>query len=211
MKQRRKAIESYCEQHSSPASDVLQDLERETHLKTMAPQMISGHLQGRFLSMMSKMIQPERILEIGTFTGYSAICLAEGLVPGGSIHTVEINPEHESIIRKHILAAGLQDKIILHIADALELMPILNLEFDLVFIDASKLAYQRYFDLVFDRTRAGGYILVDNLLWRGKVVKDDDDRGTVALRTFAENIQNDERVENLLLPLRDGLMLCRKK
>jgi len=178
---------------------------------TLSPQMVSGHLQGRFLSMVSKMVKPSSILEIGSFTGYSAICLAEGLAPGGTLHTIEINPEYESLIRKHILAAGFQDQIVLHIADALELLPDLNLEFDLLFIDASKLAYQQYYDLVFDKIRSGGYILIDNLLWSGKVLGKDEDKGTHALRAFAENIQNDERVENLLMPLRDGLMICRKR
>lgn len=206
-------IVKYTEEHSSPHSDLLNELYRETHLKVMHPRMLSGSQQGKFLSMLSRMIQPESILEIGTYTGYSAICLADGLETNGKLYTLELNQELETIASKYFQKAGLEKKIVQYFGNALELIPEMNLEFDLVFIDADKENYPKYYQLVFDKLKPGGYLLVDNVLWSGKVVEpikksDKDTKGIVA---FNKMVQEDERVENVLLPLRDGLMLIRKK
>ena len=206
----QKSIQQYCQEHTSPPSLILQDLERQTYLKTLAPQMISGYFQGRLLSMVSQMIRPKTILEIGTFTGYSAICLAEGLPPDGKLHTIEVNPEYQSLSHQYFTEAGLSNKIEQYLGDALTIVPQLNLTFDLVFIDASKVSYPIYFDLIFEKITSGGYILVDNMLWSGKVLEDDDDPETATLRDFAKSLQDDSRIENILLPIRDGLMICRK-
>ena len=210
MTRKLKTIEQYCREHTSPPSSILQELERQTYLKTLAPQMISGYFQGRLLSMVSQMIRPKNILEIGTFTGYSAICLAEGLVPGGRLHTIEVNPEYQSLSQKYFAAAAPGNTIQQHLGDALTIIPTLNHLFDLVFIDASKVSYPLYFDLIFEKTSTGGFILADNMLWSGKVLGGDDDAETDALRNFARSLQDDVRLENILLPIRDGLMICRK-
>ncbi|MBK8506975.1 MAG: class I SAM-dependent methyltransferase [Saprospiraceae bacterium] len=210
MTKTQKSIQQYCQDHTSPPSLILQDLERQTYLKTLAPQMISGYFQGRLLSMLSQMIRPKTILEIGTFTGYSAICLAEGLLPNGKLHTIEVNPEYHSLSQQYFVKAVLSNMIEQYLGDALTIIPRLNLTFDLVFIDASKVSYPLYFDLIFEKTSGGGYILVDNMLWSGKVLEDDDDPETNALRNFAKKLQDDTRLENILLPIRDGLMICRK-
>ena len=207
---RMSKIERYCEEHTSIPGKALRDLERKTYLTTLAPQMISGHLQGRFLSMISHLLRPKSILEIGTFTGYSSICLAEGLAPGGRVHTIEVNPEYETISRTAAEDAGVANRIIFHLGDALEIIPDLKIEFDLVFIDAAKISYKEYFELIFSKIVKGGFILVDNLLWGGKVLTETDDAETNALKAFADQMQNDDRLENILLPLRDGLMICRK-
>lgn len=204
-------IDLYCEAHTSAPSSVLQDLERETHLKTLAPQMVSGYFQGRLLSMISHMVRPKYILEVGTFTGYSAICLAEGLQENGVLHTIEVNPEYQNIIEKYFHKSGYRDKIRLFIGDGLEIIPTLPHLYDLVFIDAAKFSYPRFFDLIFEKVPPGGYILLDNMLWSGKVVQDDQDSDTATLRNFAGVLQNDIRLQNILLPVRDGLMICRKK
>ncbi|MBN1651624.1 MAG: O-methyltransferase [Bacteroidales bacterium] len=206
-------IEKYAEEHSSKHSQVLHELYRETNLKVMHPRMLSGSQQGRFLSMLSHMIRPKNILEIGTYTGYSAICLSEGLAENGKIHTLEIDRELEYIAAKFFKKAGIEKQVISYFGDALQLIPHLNMSFDLVFIDADKENYANYYHLVFDKVRVGGYLLVDNVLWSGKVIQpikkgDKDTKGIVA---FNELVQNDDRVENVLLPLRDGLMLIRKK
>lgn len=211
MSKLQKKIDQYCQEHTSPPSQTLLELERQTHLKTLAPQMVSGYFQGRMLSMISHMVGPHRILEIGTFTGYSAICLAEGLKTGGILHTIEVNPEYRSIIEEYINKSGNEDKIRLHIGDALEIIPGLDENFQLVFIDAAKFSYPDFFNMVFNKISQGGYILLDNMLWSGKVVKDENDLDTVTLRDFAGTLQNDQRLENILLPIRDGLMICRKK
>lgn len=210
MTKKQNNLQQYCLEHTSPPSLILQDLERQTYLKTLAPQMISGYFQGRLLSMLSKMIRPDTILEIGTFTGYSAMCLAEGLLPGGKLHTIEVNPEYQSLSRQYFAEAGFDDRIQQYLGDALSIIPKLDLTFDLVFIDASKVSYPIYFDIIFEKTRAGGFILADNMLWSGKVLKEDDDDETTALRNFAKILQDDDRLENILLPIRDGLMICRK-
>jgi predicted O-methyltransferase YrrM len=173
--------------------------------------MLSGHFQGRFLAMLSLMIKPECILEIGTYTGYSAICLAEGLREGGILHTIDIDEERDAIVNKYIAKSGLQGKIVTHIGNALQLIPKLDMQFDLVFIDADKQNYCAYYNLVFDKVKKGGYILADNVLWSGKVVDANPDKDTQALLDFNALVNGDTRVENILLPIRDGLMLARKK
>lgn len=204
-------INAYCENHTTPQSQVLYDLERETHLKTLAPQMLSGHLQGAFLSLLSQLMRPQTILEIGTFTGYAAICLAQGLAEGGKLHTIEANAELEHIIRKYVQRAELQDKIQLYIGKAEEIIPTLALNFDLVFIDAGKQQYVDFYQLVIDKVNPGGLILADNVLWSGKVVRKENDADTQMIRAFNDMVQADGRVENIMLPIRDGLMIARKK
>ena len=206
-----KNIIAYCEAHTTPQSNVLHELERETNLKTLAPQMLSGHLQGQFLSFISQMIQAKSILEIGTFTGYSAIALAKGLTAEGTLHTIEANEELAHISEKYIRKAGLEKKIHRYIGDAKKLIPAMNLQFDLVFIDAGKNDYALYYDLVFDKLKPGGYILADNVLWSGKVIQEKKDKDTRTIDDFNKKIQQDERVENILLPIRDGLILVRKR
>lgn len=206
-------IENYSEEHSSNHSAILNELYRETHLKVMHPRMLSGQQQGRFLSMLSHMIRPKAILEIGTYTGYSAICLAEGLSKEGKIHTLELDPELEKIANKYFKKAGVEKQIIQYFGDALEIIPSLDILFDLVFIDADKNNYANYYRLIFDKVRSGGYILVDNVLWSGKVIESlkKGDKDTLGIIEFNTLVQQDERVENVLLPIRDGLMLIRKK
>ncbi len=201
----------YAIQHTTPPSAILHELERFTHLHTLSPQMLSGPYQGMLLSFITHMVQPKRILEVGAFTGYTAICMAQCLPPGGEVHTIEVNDEHAWIIQKFIQKAGLEDKIRLYIGDAATVIPVLNEMFDLVFLDAGKLDYARHYELALERTRPGGFILADNILWDGKVLTDDQEATTVAIRNFNQMVHEDERVENLLLPLRDGLMVIRKK
>lgn len=205
-------IENYSEEHSSNHSALLNELYRETHLKVMHPRMLSGQQQGRFLSMLSHMIRPKAILEIGTYTGYSAICLAEGLSKEGKIHTLELDPELEKIANKYFKKAGVDKQIVQYFGDALEIIPSLDILFDLVFIDADKNNYANYYRLIFDKVRSGGYILVDNVLWSGKVIEalKKGDKDTPGIIEFNTLVQQDERVENVLLPIRDGLMLIRK-
>jgi caffeoyl-CoA O-methyltransferase len=201
----------YCENHTSPQSDILCQLERETHLKTLAPQMMSGHLQGRFFAILSKIKQPKAILEVGTFTGYAALCLAEGLIEDGVLHTIEVNPELEYLIRKYIRKAGREDQIHLHIGDAAEVIPTLTLTFDMAFIDAGKMDYEHHYELVVEKMKPGGIILADNVLWSGKVAEQKFDKDTKGIRAFNQKIHEDERVENILLPIRDGIMMMIKK
>ncbi len=210
MSKKQQDILRYCEAHTSPPSDILQELERQTYLRALAPQMISGYYQGRLLSMISQMVRPKRILEIGTFTGYSALCLAEGLTEDGLLYTIEINPEYEKMAMDYISKSGYQAKIRLHVGDALEIIPRLEDKFDLVFIDAAKISYPFYFELIMDKIESGGFILADNLLWSGKVLRPETDADTVTLRNFAKDIQEDPRLQNILIPIRDGLMLCRR-
>jgi len=209
----KKEIEEYAEGHTSPESDVLSRLNRETHIKVMQPRMLSGHLQGRLLSMISHMLKPKYILEIGTYTGYSAICFAEGLPDGGHIDTIDINEELEPIVSKYFEDAGCTGQITFHIGNALEVIPRLERRYDLVFIDADKENYSRYFDAVFEKVSIGGFIIADNVLWSGKVLDDsivDTDRDTGALAAYSEKIHRDNRIENILLPIRDGLLVGRK-
>ena len=203
-------IEDYAAKFSSPEDAVLSALNRETHLKIMLPQMLSGHIQGNFLKMMSHMLQPKRILEIGTYTGYSAICFAQGLKNDGKLFTIDINAELEDMCRNYFKKAGVENKIDFRIGNALDIIPSINETFDLVFIDADKTNYSNYYDLVFDKVRPGGFIIADNVLWSGKVCQENQDKDTTALHAYNEKVQGDKRVENYLVPIRDGLMVVRK-
>jgi predicted O-methyltransferase YrrM len=203
-------LQRYAEQHTTPEPDLLKHIDRETHARVLMPRMLSGHLQGRLLAMLSHMIKPQSILEIGTYTGYSAICLAEGLAPGGKLVTIDSNEELEDTVRAYIKKAGLEQTIDYRIGNALELVPKLTGPFDLVFIDADKENYQRYYDFVFKLVPLGGYMLADNVLWSGKVLQSHPDKDTRAIQAFNERVQNDPRVENILLPVRDGIMIARK-
>ncbi len=203
-------IEQYIEQHSSAEHKVLQELNRETHLKVQMPQMLSGHLQGQFLAMVTGMLQPKRILEIGTYTGYSGICLANGLGEDGILYTIDINEELQPMIETYIAKAGLTKKVKQLIGDAQQIIPTLNETFDLVFIDADKVNYSTYYDLVFDKVRTGGYIIADNVLWSGKVVLEKKDKDTLAIDSYNKKVLADKRVETFILPLRDGLNIARK-
>ncbi|MBW3128257.1 O-methyltransferase [Hymenobacter profundi] len=205
----------YAEAHTSPETPLLARLNRETHVQVLAPRMLSGHLQGRLLSMLSHMIRPQRVLELGTFTGYSALCLAEGLPADGELHTVEQNPELETRIRRYVAEAGLSNQVHLHIGKALEILPTLPGEWDMVFIDADKINNDAYYELVLPQVRPGGFILIDNVFWSGKVLSSypikAGDKDAWAVRAFNDKVQQDERVENVFLPLRDGLLLVRKR
>ncbi len=203
-------LEQYVEQHTAAEPELLQNLNRETHAKVMMPRMLSGHLQGRFLAMLSQMIRPKTILEIGTYTGYSAICLAEGLQEGGTLHTIDINEELEDLVRGYFEKAGISGKVQYHIGNALEIIPSIAGQFDLVFIDADKINYANYFDLVVDRMPKGGYILVDNVLWSGKVLDDKKDKDTAAIDAFNKKLMADPRVETVMVPIRDGILIARK-
>lgn len=200
----------YAEQHTTPESEVLQHLNRETNAKVMLPQMLSGHLQGQVLAMFSKMMQPNSILEVGTYTGYSAICMAAGLSKDGRLHTIDVNEELEDIAREHWQKAGVADKIELHIGNALEIIPTLNETWDMVFIDADKANYVNYYKMVFDRVKQGGFIIADNVLWSGRVAEPEPDKDTRAIMEYNDLVQQDGRVENVLMPIRDGLMVARK-
>jgi predicted O-methyltransferase YrrM len=205
-------IQHYAELFSSEEPEILVELNRETYVKHLFPRMLSGHHQGRFLSMMSKMLNPKRILEIGTFTGYSALCLAEGLAEDGLLHTIEINNENEAIIRKYIEKTGNTNKIILHFGTALNIIPGIDEIFDMAFLDADKESYIEYFNLVIDKIRPGGIILADNALWDGKVLDQrSTDKESVGIRTFNDYIKNDTRIDHVLLTIRDGIMIIRKK
>jgi len=208
---RKMDIFEYIEQHSSAESDVLKQITRSTHLEVINPRMLSGHVQGRVLSMLSQMIQPKRILELGTFTGYSALCLAEGLTEDGELVTLEHNDEMEDAIRRNLGLSPLGEKVKLVIGDAKESLQRLKGKFDLVFIDADKKEYCDYLDMVLPLMRKGGWILADNTLWDGHIVDPayDKDRQTVALRAFNDRVAQDERLEKVILPLRDGLTIIR--
>jgi predicted O-methyltransferase YrrM len=205
-------LADYANAHSTVASSLLQRIERETHLEVLQPRMLSGPFQGRLLSLISKLVQPKRILEIGTYTGYSALCLAEGLTKEGKIITLDVNEELHKRVQGYFNASDYSEHIDYRIGDALDLIPALNETWDLVFIDADKKNYVNYYDLVVDRVRSGGLILADNVLWSGKVIDEKaQDKETVFLRQYNERINHDERVENILLPIRDGIMVARKK
>ncbi len=206
-------IEKYANEHTSDELPVLTRLSRATHLQTHQPQMLSGHLQGAFLQMISRMIKPSAILEIGTFTGYSAICLAQGLQPAGQLITIDCNPEMEDFAKPYFKEAGLEEKIGMIVGDASEIIGSLKGPFDLVFIDADKENYIKYFDIVFPKVTPGGYILADNTLWYGRVIQPhaETDRETAGIVSFNRYIQQLEGVENVLLPIRDGIMIVRKK
>ena len=201
----------YCQAHTSPVPAVLAELERATHLRTLSPQMLSGAYQGTLLRFLSLMIRPRRILEIGTFTGYATICLAEGLPDDGLLHTIEANDELGRLIGEYLLKAGVAEKVHLHLGDAAAIIPTLEEIFDLVFIDAGKLDYARHYELALAKMRSGGFLLADNVLWDGKVARGDQQDATAqVLRDFNEMVQQDTRVENILLPVRDGVLVVRK-
>ncbi len=204
-------LEKYIAEHSEKEPDFLSELARETHLKVIRPRMLTGHHQGRVLSMFSKLIRPKRILEIGTYTGYSAICLAEGLSKNGQLHTIDINEELSTIQRKYFEKSGYGEQIIQHVGDARTIIPSLEPHFDLVFIDADKTQYDAYFEASIQKCRSGSIILSDNVLWSGKVVEPltKNDKATEALLQYNRKLANDPRIETVLLPIRDGLTFSR--
>jgi caffeoyl-CoA O-methyltransferase len=207
-------ISAYAENHTSPESKLLQQLNRDTYANVLIPRMLSGHLQGRVLSMFSNIVQPKIILEIGTYTGYSALCLAEGLQAGGKIITIDINEEIEDMTRSYFSQSPNHKVFDYRIGNALDIIPNIADQIDLVFIDADKENYARYYDMVIDKMVAGGIIIADNVLWSGKVLDTNqlqNDIETMALDAFNKKIISDERVENVLMPIRDGLMVIRKK
>lgn len=205
-------LDEYIEAHTTNADAVLAELYRETHLHVMNPRMASGPVQGQFLQFIVQMLKPKRVLEIGTFTGYSAICLAKKLPEGGRLTTIEANVEYEEIIRKYFDKAQVTNKIDLIFGDAKQVIPNLTDGFDLVFIDADKISYPTYYDLVIDKVNVGGFILADNVIWEGKVLNaNTKERDTQAIIRFNQMVTDDSRVENVLLPVRDGLMMIRKK
>ncbi len=205
-------LEQYILDHTSPEDPVLAELNRETWVRTIHPQMLAGHLQGKILEMISRMIRPSRILEIGTFTGYSSICLVKGLVENGQLITIEKDDEITAFAEKYISRSGNADSITLLIGDARKLIPTLNDSFDLVFLDAEKDEYLDYYELVFPKVTAGGFILADNVLWGGKVIQEpqNGDHFTSGILAFNEHIRKDSRVEQVILPVRDGIKLIRK-
>jgi caffeoyl-CoA O-methyltransferase len=206
-------IQDYCDSHTSSENDILKRLNRDTHANVLQPRMLSGHFQGRLLSMLSKMIAPKTILEIGTYTGYSALCLAEGLQENGKLITIDINAEQEDRIHKHIAEAAMESKIQFIVGDAYNIIKTLPYTYDLVFIDADKANYLKYYNQVIDRLNPGGYIIADNVLWSGKIIDPkeiDKDKDTQSIIAFNDAIQRDSRVDNILIPVRDGLMLIKK-
>ncbi len=207
------SLEKYIEKHSSEESNLLKELNRETQAKILRPRMLSGQVQGRILSMLSHMIQPTHILEIGTYTGYSALCMLEGLKENGELHTIDINEELEDFTRSYFDRHPKGKQIVFHVGDALELIPSINKDFQLVFIDADKENYLNYYELLIPRLKRGAFIIADNVLWSGKVLEpvDSGDNDTQSIIDFNQHIQNDERVENVLLGVRDGLLVVRKK
>ena len=203
----------YCAQYTTPEMPLLAALNRETNMKVHGAVMISGHMQGMFLQMMSKAMRPKYILELGTFTGYSAICLAQGLQADGLLHTIDVDEELEDMTTRYFEEAGLKEKVVIHIGKAAEIIPTLTETFDLVFIDADKNNYALYFDLVIDKLSSGGFILADNVLYEGEVTLpvEQQSKNAKAMQRFNDKIRADERVEQMMLPLRDGMMIIRKK
>jgi hypothetical protein len=206
-------LENYAAQHTEDEPLLLQELNKRTHLNVLQPRMISGHFQGRFLSLLSKMVQPRTILEIGTYTGYATLCLAEGLHPEGVLHTIDIKEELTDLQREFFDRSGYGSQIVQHLGKAADIIPSLDTTFDLVFIDADKQNYAHYFDLVIEKMNRGGLILSDNVLWSGKVVEEvkHNDKHTQALMAYNQKIKDDPRVETVLLPIRDGITLSRVK
>jgi caffeoyl-CoA O-methyltransferase len=205
-------ILNYSISKSEKESKLLNDLYRETYLKVLNPRMISGHYQGRILSLISKIISPKKILEIGTYTGYSAICLCEGMDKDGILHTIDNNKELVEIQNKYFKKANLKDKIVQHSGDAKNIIPSIDEEFDIVFIDADKESYPEYYDLIINKVRSGGIIIADNILWSGKILEkvEKDDQATKSIIEFNNKIIEDDRVKNIILPIRDGLNIVRK-
>lgn len=207
------ALDNYILTHSDDEGVLLAALNRDANVNLLRPRMLSGHLQGRILKMFCRMLRPQRVLEIGTYTSYATLCLAEGLDTGGLVHTIEINDEMEDFIRKYLTQSPHQDKVRVHFGDAMEIIPQLDETFDMVFIDADKRLYSDYYDLVFPKVRPGGLILADNTLWDGKVIEEvhPSDKQTAGILAFNDKIKQDERVEKVILPLRDGLTMIWKK
>ena len=207
------AIEEYILSHSDDEGELLTALNRDANVNLLRPRMLSGHLQGRILKMFCRMLAPKRVLEVGTYTAYATLCMAEGMAPDGRIHTIEINDEMEDFINKYLDRSPHKEKITVHFGDALEVIPKLGGEFDLVFIDADKRLYSEYYDLVFPMVRPGGLILADNTLWDGHVVEvpRSADKQTLGIMAFNDKIKRDDRVEKVILPLRDGLTMIWKK
>lgn len=205
------ALENYITAHSEKEPLILQELTRETHLKVVRPRMLTGHHQGRVLSTLSKLIRPKRILEIGTYTGYATICLAEGLAQDGILHTIDVNPELVAMQKKYFDMCSWTKQIVTHLGDAIDIIPSLEDHFDLIFIDADKTQYDAYFEASIKKCQMGSVILSDNVLWSGKVVEplSKNDKSTQALLRYNRKLADDQRVETVLLPIRDGLTLCR--
>lgn len=210
---KQEELNEYILNHIDPEPELLRQLNRDAHTNLLHPRMISGHLQGRMLKMFCRMIQPKYILELGTYTGYSTMCLAEGAIDNAEIHTIEIFDELEDFILKYLHQSKLKDKIHLHIGDALEIIPEIDRQFDLVFIDANKRTYIEYYNAIFSKVRKGGLIIADNTLWDGKILNSPkpSDKQTIGLQAFNDMIAKDERVEKVILPIRDGLTLIWKK
>ncbi|MDP2237405.1 MAG: O-methyltransferase [Bacteroidales bacterium] len=204
-------LEKYLELHTTPPSKILQELYRQTHLRTVYPRMISGHVQGKFLALISKMINPDRILEVGTFTAYSAIELAGGLKAGGKLITIEANEEFESLILDFVKKAGFESQIELVVGDAKNIIPALDGTFDLIFLDADKAGYPGYYPMLKEKLRPGGFLIADNVLWGMKVLSEESsDQETLAINAFNKLVADDKDVEQVILPMRDGLMIVRK-
>lgn len=204
-------LQKYAEDHTESESDLLEQINRETHLHVLKPRMLSGHLQGRMLSLLSHMIKPQHILEIGTYTGYAALCLAEGLRPDGKLITIDNNAELSIRAKAYFSRSSYSDQIEMKVGNALEILPTLKHQWDLVFIDADKVNYSNYYEMIVEQTNAGGFIIADNVLWSGKVVDaTKTDKDTEALRKFNQQLHTDDRVQNVLFPVRDGLMIVRK-
>jgi caffeoyl-CoA O-methyltransferase len=203
-------LQTYLEQHCDLEPELLRYINRETHLKVPMPRMLSGHYQGRVLSFLAKLISPSRILEIGTYTGYATLCLAEGLSSEGMIHTIDVNEELEDRVKHYFDESRYRNQIKYHIGNAVEIIPQLEETFDMVFIDADKKNNDKYYDLVFDKVRKGGLIMVDNVLWSGKITAGAVDKDTENIRRFNNKVSNDQRVEKLILPVRDGIFIIRK-
>jgi caffeoyl-CoA O-methyltransferase len=205
-------LESYIENNTTPESSILSQIYRDTYIKMVNPRMVSGHVQGMFLSMISRMVQPEYVLEIGTYTGYSAICLAAGLKPDGKLHTIEVDDELAEVAKAYFEESDLKNQIIQHVGDACELIPNFSQKFDLIYIDGEKREYCNYFKVCLPMLKVGGYIIADNVLWNGKVVNEEykDDSATKEIVEFNKLVTQNNTTENVLLPLRDGLMLVRK-
>ena len=204
-------LKNYLIKYCDPEDELLKKIDRETNLKVSMPRMLSGHYQGRVLSMLSKMHKPERILEVGTYTGYATLCLAEGLTEKGLIHTIDINAELEDMVRANFSQSQYNRKIVYHLGDATKIIPGLNEVFDMVFIDADKKNNATYYALLIDKIRSGGIIIVDNVLWSGKVLEEKVDQNTTIITNFNEMVNQDRRVEKLILPVRDGLFIIRKR
>ncbi|MBT3622371.1 O-methyltransferase [Flavobacteriales bacterium] len=203
-------IEEYAINHTEKEPQLLAELNRETWANVMIPRMLSGHLQGRVLSMFSKLVSPKNILEIGTYTGYSALCLAEGLKPSGNLHTLDINEEYTAVAKRYFNKSAYSNNIKQHIGQALDIIPNLDCKFQLAFIDADKENYANYFDAIIDKMDVGGLIIADNVLWSGKVTSNEMDEETQALDNYNKKIVTSDRVETVLFPVRDGLMISRK-